>query len=329
MENMDSGVVFGPIADLIADPTVEEIWINSPERIFIARAGKSHLINLVLTSESVKQLVDRALIWSGRRLDLSQPFVDARLPDGSRLHVVIPEITAEHWAVNIRKHLMQNKRLEDLARMGVLTQEIAAELSAAVKSGSNILVSGGTQAGKTTLLNALCSEIPTGERVITIEEVFELQPRAADLIQMQTRGENLQGEGVVTLRKLVKEALRMRPSRIIVGEVREAEALDLLLALNAGLPGMGTLHANSARDAISKLQTLPLLAGENISHKFIAPTVASAIDLVIQLCLNTDGQRRIIEIARVTGRYENDRAEIETIWHWTGEKYERGIGRFS
>lgn len=327
MESMNPDVVFGPIADLIADPTVEEIWINAPERIFVARAGKSQLINLVLTADAVKQLVDRTLIWSGRRLDLSQPFVDARLPDGSRLHVVIPEITAEHWAVNIRKHLMRQKTLADLAQMGVLSQEIATELSAAVKSGLNILVSGGTQAGKTTLLNALCSEIPINQRLITIEEVFELQPRVPDLIQMQTRGANLQGEGVISLRKLIKEALRMRPSRIVVGEVREAEALDLLLALNSGLPGMGTLHANSARDAISKLQTLPLLAGENISHKFIAPTVASAIDVVVQVSLNADGHRRIIEIARVTGRYENDRAELETVWRWNGDSYERGLGR--
>ena len=327
METMDPNVVFGPIADLIADPAVEEIWINSPDRIFVAKAGRAQLANLILTSESVKQLVDRALIWGGRRLDLSQPFVDARLPDGSRLHVVIPEITAEHWAVNIRKHLMRQKSLAELAQFGVLTYEMAEELSGAVKRGLNILVSGGTQAGKTTLLNALCSEIPTGQRVITIEEVFELQPRIADLIQMQTRGANLQGEGVITLRKLIKEALRMRPSRIIVGEVREAEALDLLLALNSGLPGMGTLHANTARDAISKLQTLPLLAGENISHKFIAPTVASAIDLVVQVSLNPAGERRVVEIVRVTGRFENDRAEIENVWRWDGEKYQRGLGR--
>jgi pilus assembly protein CpaF len=162
--------------------------------------------------------------------------------------------------------------------------------------------------------------------VITIEEVFELHPNVPDLVQMQTRGPNMQGEGEIPLRKLIKEALRMRPSRIIVGEVREAEALDLLIALNSGLPGMGTIHANSARDAITKLQTLPLLAGENISHKFIAPTVASAIDLVIQVSLATDGTRRIVEIARVTGRYENDRAEIENIWRWNGEKYEKGLG---
>ncbi len=327
METMDPDIVFGPIAELMSDPTVEEIWINSPQRIFVAKNGQSQLINLVLTSDSVRQLIDRALIWSGRRLDLSQPFVDARLPDGSRLHVAIPEITAEHWAVNIRKHLMRQKSIHDLAAMGVMSEEIATELSSAVKSGMNILVSGGTQAGKTTLLNALIAEIPRTQRVITIEEVFELQPMVPDLIQMQTRSSNLQGTGAISLRQLIKEALRMRPSRIIVGEVREAEALDLLLALNSGLPGMGTLHANSARDAITKLQTLPLLAGENISHKFIAPTVASAIDLVVQVSLAVDGSRKLIEIVRVTGRYENDRAEVETLWRWTGQSYERGLAR--
>jgi pilus assembly protein CpaF len=326
METMDPDVVFGPIAEFIKDTTVEEIWINSPERIFIARAGRSHLTNLVLTTETVRELVDRALLWSGRRLDLSQPFVDAQLPDGSRLHVVIPEITAEHWAVNIRKHLLRHLGLSDLARIGMMSDVIASQLQSAVKSGLNILVSGGTQAGKTTLLNALASEIPLSQRVITIEEVFELKPNIPDLVQMQTRSANLQGEGEIPLRKLIKEALRMRPSRIIVGEVREAEALDLLIALNSGLPGMGTLHANSARDAITKLQTLPLLAGENISHKFIAPTVASAIDLVIQVSIAPDGTRRVIEVAQVTGRYENDRAEIENVWRWNGTVYEKGLG---
>jgi len=326
MEIMDPEVVFGPIAEFILDPTVEEIWINSPERIFIARSGVSHLTNLVLTSDSVRDLIDRTLLWSGRRLDLSQPFVDARLPDGSRLHVVIPEITAEHWAVNIRKHLLRNISLKELANRGVMNAEMANQLSNAVKSGLNILVTGGTQAGKTTLLNALASEIPLSQRVITIEEVFELHPNIPDVIAMQTRSANLQGEGEIPLRKLIKEALRMRPSRIIVGEVREAEALDLLIALNSGLPGMGTLHANSARDAITKLQVLPLLAGENISHKFIAPTVASAIDLIVQVAMAQDGSRRIVEIARVTGRYENDRAEIENIWNWNGSSYVRGLG---
>lgn len=326
METMDPDLVFGPIAALMHDSTVEEIWINSPERIFVARAGKSHLTNLVLSAEAVRELVDRTLLWSGRRLDISQPFVDARLPDGSRLHVVIPEITAEHWAVNIRKHLLHDISLQQLAARGVMTSEIAAQLKDAVRTGLNIVVSGGTQAGKTTLLNALTSEVPLTQRVITIEEVFELHPNIPDLVQMQTRGPNLQGEGEIPLRKLIKEALRMRPSRIVVGEVREAEALDLLIALNSGLPGMGTIHANSARDAITKLQTLPLLAGENISHKFIAPTVASAIDLVIQVSLAPDGTRRVIEVSRVTGRYENDRAEIENIWLWDGERYLKGLG---
>lgn len=319
-------VVFGPLAQFIRDPSVEEIWINSPERIFVARAGKSHLTNLVLTADAVRDLVDRTLLWSGRRLDTSQPFVDARLPDGSRLHVVIPEITSEHWAVNIRKHLLRRLGLQDLANLGVMSTTIAAQLTDAVRNGLNIIVSGGTQAGKTTLLNALTSEIPISQRVITIEEVFELHPNVPDLVQMQTRSPNLQGEGEIPLRKLIKEALRMRPSRIVIGEVREAEALDLLIALNSGLPGMGTIHANSARDAITKLQTLPLLAGENISHKFIAPTVASAIDLVIQVSLAPDGFRRIIEIASVTGRYENDRAEIENIWSWNGSSYDKGLG---
>jgi pilus assembly protein CpaF len=252
--------------------------------------------------------------------------VDARLPDGSRLHVVIPEITAHHWAVNIRKHLMRNSSVKDLIDLGVMNPEIGTALTYCVQAGLNILVSGGTQAGKTTVLNALAGAIPRGERVVTIEEVFELSPQLPDVVQMQTRSANLQGEGEIPLRRLIKESLRMRPSRIIVGEVREAEALDLLIALNSGLPGMGTLHANSPRDAIVKLQTLPLLAGENISHKFIAPTVASAIDVIVHTTLDAHGTRRINEVAAVTGRYENDRAEIEVLWKWDGNQYQRGVG---
>jgi pilus assembly protein CpaF len=323
---LDLSITFGAIAPFMSDPTIEEIWINSPERIFIARNGRSELTNLLLSSDDVRNIVERALMWSGRRLDLSHPFVDARLPDGSRLHVVIPEITAQHWAVNIRRHLMRNSSLLDLVDRGVMTPEIGHALTYCVQAGLNILVSGGTQAGKTTVLNALASAIPRGERVVTIEEVFELSPQLPDVVQMQTRSANLQGEGEIPLRRLIKESLRMRPSRIIVGEVREAEALDLLIALNSGLPGMGTLHANSPRDAIVKLQTLPLLAGENISHKFIAPTVASAIDVIVHATLDVRGTRRVSEVASVTGRYENDRAEIEMLWKWDGNQYQRGVG---
>lgn len=324
--DLDIDITFGAIAPFMSDPTIEEIWINSPERIFIARSGRSELTNLLLTPEDVRNIVERALMWSGRRLDLSHPFVDARLPDGSRLHVAIPEITAQHWAVNIRKHLMRNLGIDDLVERGVMTAFIATALKNSVRAGLNILVSGGTQAGKTTMLNALAGAIPRTERVVTIEEVFELNPQLPDVVALQTRSANLQGEGEIPLRRLIKESLRMRPSRIIVGEVREAEALDLLIALNSGLPGMGTLHANSPRDAIIKLQTLPLLAGENISHKFIAPTVASAFDLIVHVSLDQNGMRRVNEVSALTGRYENDRAEIETLWSWNGEDYDCGIG---
>ena len=231
---LDLSITFGAIAPFMSDPTIEEIWMNSPERIFIARNGRSELTNLLLSSDDVRNIVERALMWSGRRLDLSHPFVDARLPDGSRLHVVIPEITAQHWAVNIRKHLMRNSSVMDLVDREVMTPEIGIALTYCVQAGLNILVSGGTQAGKTTVLNALAGAIPRGERVVTIEEVFELSPQLPDVVQMQTRSANLQGEGEIPLRRLIKESLRMRPSRIIVGEVREAEALDLLIALNSG-----------------------------------------------------------------------------------------------
>ena len=280
------------------DPTIEEIWINSPNRIFIARNGVSQLTTIVMSASEVRDLIERLLMWGGRRLDLSNPFVDARLPDGSRLHVAIPEITASHWAVNIRKHLMRGKSLNALAEMNVMSLEVAEFLSMAASQGKNILVSGSTQAGKTTLLNSLVSSLPLSSRVITIEEVFELKPNLPDCVGMQTRSSNLQGEGEIPLRRLIKEALRMRPSHLIVGEIREAESLDLLIALNSGLPGMGTIHANSGRDALAKLQTLPLLAGSNISHDFIAPMVASCIDLVVHTSIVPTQSQNSVESKR-------------------------------
>lgn len=323
------GQSFGPLQGFMEDEAVEEIWINTPSRIFIARHGLSELTNLVLSKEIVHDLIERLLIWGGRRLDVSNPFVDARLPDGSRLHVAIPEVTAAHWAVNIRKHLSKGNTLADLQKLGSIDEEILEFLNTSVESGINILVSGGTQAGKTTFLNALVSQIPVQERVITIEEVFELKPKLPDWIALQTRTSNLEGDGEISLRKLIKESLRMRPSRIIVGEVREAEALDLLIALNAGLPGMATLHANSVRGAISKLQLLPLLAGENIAQSFITPTIASSIDLVIQCSLDAEGKRRVIEIACITGRCEAGVIEVDSLYKWNGQKYEKGLANHS
>lgn len=317
------------LQDLLDDSEVEEIWINSPERIFVARNGKSELTNLIMSKESVTAFVEKALMWGGRRLDLSHPFVDARLPDGSRLHVAIPEVTAEHWAVNIRKHLIRDKTLKDLSDYGVMPTEIAQYLTRQVLSGKNLLVSGSTQAGKTTLLNALVGEIPKNDRVITIEEVFELKPKLPDLIAMQTRSMNLEGSGEISMRKLIKESLRMRPSRLIIGEIREAESLDLLIALNSGLPGMATIHANSAKDAIRKLQTLPLLAGENISHHFVTPLVARSLDIVIQIAIDADGTRRVIEILQITKRIEGEHIETEAIWTFEKGGYHRGVQKIS
>jgi pilus assembly protein CpaF len=305
---------FGPLQQFMDDPSIEEIWINTPQRIFIAKSGKSQITNLVLDALSVQNLVERLLMWSGRRLDLSHPFVDARLPDGSRLHVAIPEVTALHWAINIRKHIMRGKSLSDLEKLHFFGPEISQFIKQAVNSGKNILVSGSTGAGKTTLLNALVSALPLDSRVVTVEEVFELKPRLPDCIALQTRPANLQGIGEIPLRKLIKEALRMRPSHIIVGEIREAESLDMLIALNSGLPGMATIHSNSAREAVSKLQTLPLLAGENISHQFIAPLVASAIDLVIHVSSDSQGARYISELIWVSGRIEGTTVQTEPIF---------------
>ncbi len=248
------------------------------------------------------------------------------MPDGSRLHVAIPEVTASEWAINIRKHLGKANNFEELVNLGSINQEMAELISNAVDLGLNILVSGGTQAGKTTFLNALLGQISTNERVITIEEVFELKPNLPDWIALQTRTANLEGEGEISLRRLIKESLRMRPNRIIVGEVREAEALDLLVALNSGLPGMATLHANSVRGAINKLQLLPLLAGENISQKFITPTIASSVDLVIQCSLDSNGVRRVSEVAAISGRCEDSIIEIDSIFKWNGEKIIKSLG---
>jgi pilus assembly protein CpaF len=295
---------FGPLQAYLDDPTVEELWINEPGRVFVARHGVSELTTTILVDEQVRDLVERMLMSSGRRLDLSQPFVDASLPDGSRLHVVIPDVTRRHWAINIRRFVLPAVRLDELVALGALPQAAAAFLEASVAAGLNIIVAGGTQAGKTTMLNCLAAAIPGRERIITCEEVFELRLPAADWVALQTRLPNLEGVGEIPLRRLVKEALRMRPDRLIVGEVRQGEALDMLIALNSGIPGMATIHANSARETVTKLCTLPLLAAGNISHDFVVPTVATAIDLVVHVSKDARGQRRVREIVGLSGRVE-------------------------
>ena len=308
---------YGPLQKYLDDPEVEELYVNSPSKVFVARRGQSELTPVILSSEDVKDLVERMLHHSGRRLDLSAPFVDAMLPGGERLHVVIPPVAGREWSLNIRKHLHLDRSLWDLVEAGSLTQEAARFLSESVQDGATVLVAGATQAGKTTLARALAREIPPRERVITCEEVFELNLPNRDCVAMQTRSANIEGHGEVKLRDLVRESLRMRPDRIVVGEVRGAEALDMLLSLNAGIPGLSTIHANTAREALRKLCLLPLLAGENVTSAFVIPTVGSSIDLVVHVVRDGDGRRHVQEIVRVEGA-NGSVISAATLFEWNG-----------
>jgi pilus assembly protein CpaF len=305
---------FGPLQPFFDDAEIEEIWINAPDRVFVARGGVPELTPVELTDTEVRDLVERMLQSSGRRVDVSSPFVDASLPDGSRLHVVIPDITPKHWSVNIRKFSQRIRDLQRLVALGSLTHHAAEYLRLCVLSGQNILVSGATQSGKTTMLGALLSVARPTERVITVEETFELDVAAPDRVAMQCRQPSLEGLGEITLRRLIKESLRMRPDRLVVGEVREAESLDLLIALNSGLPGMSSIHANSARDALAKLCTLPLLAGRNIDSGFVVPAVAGCIDLVVHCELLRNGRRRVVEIVSPSGHVSGNVIEASTIF---------------
>ncbi|WP_370442975.1 CpaF family protein [Kineococcus halophytocola] len=317
---------FGPLQRYFDDPDVEEIWINEPGKVFVARGGVAELTTTVLEEDAVAELVERMLATSGRRVDLSSPFVDASLPDGSRLHVVIPDVTRRHWAVNVRRFVVRARRLEDLVALGSLTAPAARFLTAAVAAGVNVLVSGATQAGKTTLLNCLLAAVPAHQRVVTCEEVFELQLHNRDVVAMQCRQPNLEGRGEIPLRRLVKEALRMRPDRLVVGEVRQAESLDLLIALNSGLPGAATIHANSAADAVAKMCTLPLLAGENVTSGFVVPAVAASLDLVVHAELDPRGRRRVREVLAVPGRVEGGVVETAEVFTTRGGGLVRGSG---
>jgi len=325
-EVYDAVAGFGPLQRYLDDPSVEEIWINEPGRVFVARRTGPELTTTVLGDGEVRDLVERMLKTSGRRIDLSAPFVDASLPDGSRLHVVIPDVTRRHWAVNIRKFVLSAYSLDELVSLGTLPASAAAFLDAAVVAGLNVLVAGGTQAGKTTLLNCLAAAIPARERVVTCEEVFELRLSLPDVVAMQTRPPNLEGAGEIPLRRLVKESLRMRPDRLIVGEVRQEECLDLLVALNSGVPGMCSLHANSAREAMTKMCTLPLLAGENVTHAFVVPTVAHSVDIVVHIARDGHGRRLVREIVGIPGRVEGDVVEVADLFVTRGGRLVRADG---
>lgn len=308
----------GPLQPWYDDQDVEELWINGPDAVYAARGGVPVSTGIRISESEIRDLVERLLQRTGRRVDLTTPFVDASLPDGSRLHVAIPEITRA-WSCNIRKFDRRIRDLSTLVALGSLPIAAAEFLRMSVLAGCSILVSGATQAGKTTMLGALLAAGRAGERVVSVEETFELDLGARDWVAMQCRQPSLEGHGEVSLRRLVKEALRMRPDRIVVGEVRDAEALDLLIALNAGLPGASSIHANSAREALAKLCTLPLLAGRNIDAGFVVPTVAACIDLVVH-CELRRGRRRVVEVLAPTGAAGAGVIEASPIFVLDGER---------
>jgi pilus assembly protein CpaF len=302
------------INDFIHDDSVEEIWINGPGHIFVARNGISELTSVVLSENEIIVLVEQLLRNTGRRLDISHPFVDATLPDGSRLHAVIPDITKKWPAINIRKFGSAIPNLEFLVKKQMLDSQIASLLKEIVGNSKNILISGTTGAGKTTFLSSLLNTLPANTRIITCEEVFELKINSSDWVALQTREMNLESEGEVSLRRLIREALRMRPDRLVLGEVRQAEALDLLIALNSGMSGMATIHANSAREAINKLMLLPLLGGPNIQAEFVKKTVGQVIDFAIHLERNQNGFRQVAEIIEISNDPIRDNIKINSIY---------------
>ncbi|WP_243232581.1 CpaF family protein [Microbacterium sp. CIAB417] len=292
---------YGPLQPLLEDDTIEEIWINAADRVHVARGGVAERVPVRLSDAEIRDLVERMLQTTGRRVDVSQPFVDASLPDGSRLHVAIADVVRGGWAVNIRKFLPRYRTLDALVAQGMMRPDVADLLRQTMRTGRSVLVSGATHAGKTTLLGALLASCADEQRIITAEETFELAVDGPDVVALQGRQAGLEGVGEITLRRLVKEALRMRPDRLVIGEVRDAEALDLVLALNTGVPGAATIHANSAAEALEKLSILPLLAGRNIDRSFIAPAIASSIAFVVHCARDAGGERRVTEVLAPTG----------------------------
>jgi len=296
----------GPLQSYLDDEDIEEVVVNAPDRGFVVRAGgdKDPIDPGLGSEDEVRALLGRVVARAGRRIDESSPAVDVRLPDGARLHAIVPPL-ARRTALTIRRHRMVAEDLDDLVRLGTLGAEPATFLKGAVEGGINMLVSGGTASGKTTTLNALGRAIPTNERVVTIEETAELrlEEMLGDCVALEARAANIEGLGHVSIRELVRHALRMRPTRIIVGEVRGPEALDMLSAMNTGHEGsMGTIHANSARQALSKLRTYVLMAEEQLTAEVASEMIAETVDLVVHLQLDQRaGGRRVVQIAEVAG----------------------------
>ncbi|MDX2032299.1 MAG: CpaF family protein [Blastocatellia bacterium] len=299
----------GPLEILLSDPTISDILVNSPYRIFVERAGKLERANVSFNdNEHVMRVIERIVSSVGRRIDESSPMVDARLLDGSRVNAVIPPIALDGPMLSIRRFGKIPLRMESLIERGALTREIADMLRMCVRARLNIVISGGTGAGKTTLLNALSAFIPEDERIITIEDSAELMLQQPHVARMETRPRNIEGKGEITQRELVKNALRMRPDRIVIGEVRAGEAIDMLQAMNTGHDGsLTTIHANTPRDALTRIETMIQMAGLRLSERAMRQQITSAINLVIQVSRLSDGTRRVTSICEILGI---DRREI-------------------
>ncbi|MFN8162421.1 MAG: CpaF family protein [Solirubrobacterales bacterium] len=294
-------VGLGPLEPLLADPAVEEVMVNGPGRVYVERAGRIEATDVVFEDEEeLRNAIERILAPLGRRVDELSPMVDARLTDGSRVNVVIPPLAIDGPAVSIRRFGAHRPGPDELVALGTLTTEQRRLLQSAVRARHSILVSGGTGSGKTTLLNALSSFIASGERVVTIEDAAELRLQQPHVVRLESRPAGIEGRGEVTIRDLLRNALRMRPDRIVIGEVRGPEALDLLTALNTGHDGaLSTVHANSPADALSRLETLALMAGVGLPHAAVAEQVQRGVDLVVHLERRGDGARRVTEVAEV------------------------------
>ena len=291
----------GPLEPLFADPEVDEVMVNGPDDVWVERRGRLERTGVSFGGDAeLRHAIERILAPLGRRVDEASPLCDARLPDGSRVNVVIPPLALTGPVLTVRRFRRQGFSLDDLVENGTLSAALAEFLAERVAARSSVLVSGGTGSGKTTLLNALSGAIPDGERIVTIEDAAELRLRQRHVVRLEARPPNLEGRGEITIRRLVANALRMRPDRIVVGEVRGGEALDMLMALNTGHDGsLTTVHANSPEDALRRVETLALMAGVGLPHDAVREQVAGAIDLVVHQERTRDGSRRVASVASV------------------------------